>query len=180
MNKEAEDSAYGLADVKGLLPGILLASLAGGIGTGYMTHRTPERPGEDKEERRNRIIRNGVVGAAMAGGASGLGQMAFRNLSTAAPPMSEWWAGQLDPERKGGATNDILSGLAVGTVAAGYPTKSRGGSFRWRAHTNHAGRKLPNTVGTRLAGGGIAGLLAALLADPAMTAYYHIGKSTSQ
>lgn len=180
MNKAAQDPDYGLADMKGLLPSILAASVVGGLGTGYMTHRTPERPGEDPDERRKRIIRNGIAGAVMSGGATGLGQMAYRNIATAAPPMGEWWANQLDPESKGGPLNNVLGGLATGTIASMYPTKSRDYSWRWGAHKIPGGKRIPNTVGRRLASGGLAGLLGALFTDPAMAALYHVGKSTTQ
>lgn len=179
MNKAAEDPGYGLASMKGLLPSILAASVVGGLGTGYMTHRTPERPGEDPDERRKRIIRNGIAGAAMAGGATGLGQMAYRNISTSAPPISEFFANQLDRE-KDGPLNNILGGLATGTLFSMYPTKGRNYSMRWGAHKPAIGPRIPNTVGRRLASGGMAGLIGALLTDPAISAYYHVGKSTLQ
>lgn len=177
MNKVAEDPTYGLADMKGLLPSILAASVLGGLGTGYMTHRTPERPGEDPDERRKRVIRNGIAGAAMAGGATGLGQMAYRNISTGAPPISPFFANQLDPDLKGGSLNNILGGLATGTAVAAWPTKSRGYSMRWRSHKPKGSPRIANTAVRRLTSGGMAGLLGALFADPAISAYYHIGRS---
>lgn len=183
MNKAAEDPGYGLANMKGLLPSILAASVVGGLGTGYMTHRTPERPGEDSDERRKRIIRNGIAGAAMAGGATGLGQLAYRNIATGAPPMSEGWARFFDKDNEDESfrgMNNILGGLAAGTAVSVAPTKGRGSSFRWGTHKPLGGPRMPNTAGRRLYQGSIAGLIGALLTDPAMSAYYHVGKSTAQ
>lgn len=151
--------SYGLANFKGLLPSILATGVGGGMLSAYMTGRTPERPGEDPAERRNRIIRNAAVGALLSGSATGLGGMAFRNISKAAPPMSPAVANLMDPETKGGLwDNGIGAGLGA-ALGASAPVK---GNYNMKQNWGARGYR-----------GGLGGALGFLAARPLSQAFYH-------
>lgn len=92
---------------KYLLP-MGVAAAAGGLGAGVLTARGDERPEEDKEERRMRILQNALKGTAMAGTAAGLGTYGYNQLST-----------PLEPGDPGAMSNLARSPALMGGLAGG-------------------------------------------------------------
>lgn len=92
--------------------GMLLGGAGSGLVGGYLSSRVPGAHGEDKSQRRMRILRNAIMAAGAGAGATGLAMKGFENLNTALP------ADDVDPTTSF-VTGAIPRTLAAGGVAAG-------------------------------------------------------------
>ncbi len=76
----------------------LLAAGAGGLAGGVLSGRSPRKPRETRAEKRRRVLRDALLSAGVAGGATALGRYGFNQLATAIPegvknPAAEGLAG---------------------------------------------------------------------------------------
>lgn len=109
-----------------ILPASLAAAAAGGLGGGVLTARGEERPEESRSERRNRILKNSIMGALGAGAGVGLGMYGVDQIGTAAPTGD-------DGSLIGAARSPLIVG---GLGAGGYAALGRSPQF----NAAHQGR----------------------------------------
>lgn len=122
MDKHAdlmESIGKGLGSVRDAVtdPKILPYLLSGGAGAaagGFLTARTPERPGEDRVSRRKRILRNAALLGAGTAGAHKLIDAGLPGITTPKPP-----GGPTVPQAalEGINKNPAYYGVAGGTLA---------------------------------------------------------------
>lgn len=122
MDKHAdlmESIGKGLGSVRDTVtdPKVLPYLLSGGAGAaagGFLTSRTPERPGEDRGSRRKRILRNAALLGAGTAGAHKLINDGLPGITAPKPP-----GGPTAPQAalEGVSKNPAYYGVAGGTLA---------------------------------------------------------------